>query len=79
VGSEPPRHFRLRLARPPITQLTALDDQRNAVATAIKNELSNAEFNGVHLPRWAFLQLFGCYGILFEAHSLANGGHGFDG
>jgi hypothetical protein len=62
-----------------LTRLTALGDQRNALATAIKDELSNAEFNGVDLPRGAFLQLFGCYGLLYEAHSLANGGHGSEG
>ena len=62
-----------------LARLTALGDQRNALATAIKNELSNAEFNGVDLPRGAFLQLFGCYGVLYEAHSLTNGGHGSGG
>ena len=60
-------------------RLTALGTQRNALAAAIKGELSNAEFNGVDLPKGAFLQLFGCYGLLFEAHGLTKGGHGSEG
>ncbi|HEX4218870.1 MAG TPA: hypothetical protein VHZ02_10905 [Acidimicrobiales bacterium] len=56
-----------------LRRLTALGDQRNALASAIKDELSNAEFSGVTLPSGAFLQLFACYGTLAEAHALTKG------
>ncbi|HEY2565213.1 MAG TPA: hypothetical protein VGI44_15995 [Acidimicrobiales bacterium] len=57
-----------------LNRLTALGDQRNALASAIKDELSNAEFKGDDLPREAFVQFLGCYGVLAEAHSLSKDG-----
>jgi hypothetical protein len=57
-----------------LNRLTALGDQRNTLATTIKEELANAEFAGIELPKGAVLQLAACGSLLAEAHSLTRGG-----
>jgi hypothetical protein len=57
-----------------LKRLAALGNERDRLAISIKGELSNAEFNGVALPKEAHIQLIGCYAALAQAHSLTEGG-----
>ena len=49
------------------TELSSLGSQRDALATTIKDELYNAEFNGVALPSSATNDLSQCNAIVAEA------------
>src|SRR5262249_28318916 len=53
-------------------RLQSLGAARDTLATRIKNELWNTEFNGTHLSLQALGDLIGCGGLLLQATTVAN-------
>jgi hypothetical protein len=55
-----------------LSRLQTLGTERDALASKIKQELWNAEFNGQHLPLQAIGDLIGCGGLILQATAAAH-------